>query len=96
MPASRPALRRFIDAFRDATSHPLALWLSTELAAESGGIAPDPWPDLVGDLEAEGSRAIGAVECGADHGFERPAHPGETEPSAWLLMSACPRCEAAL
>jgi hypothetical protein len=91
MPAARPALRRFIDAFRDATSHPLALWLSTELAEESGGVVPDPWPVLVADLEAEGNALIGARTCPVPHGPE-----DSRGRIAAASLYPCPSCGAAL
>lgn len=97
MTTDLPAMRRFKGSLLEATSSPLALWLSTELAPSFGkGEEWDPFVTLVADVEAEGSALIGGVQCGTDHGHERPAHPGESEPSAWLLMSACPSCGAAL
>lgn len=97
MPNSRRnrALHWFNHQLRLVTSEPLALWLATELPYESGGVVPDPFVELVADVEAEGSALIGAgPSCEWKHGEEDPE--GNVTPSLWLTFAVCPACGAAL
>lgn len=92
-----PALRRYLRNFQLVSSEPLALWLSTELPDASGGIMPDPFVEIVADVEAEGSALIGAgPACQWRHGVEDPE--GNVIPANWLALTGlpCPACGAAL
>lgn len=97
MPNSRRnrALHWFNHQLRLVTSEPLALWLATELPYESGGVVPDPFVELVADVELEGNARIGAVACPLPHGAEDPE--GNIIPTRALWAAeACPACGAAL
>jgi hypothetical protein len=88
-----PALRRYLNAFRDATSHPLALWLSTELGPELG--APDPFPVLVADVEREGAARFAGLPCDLPHGAE--TREGRViQLFRRRVNGPCPACGAAL
>lgn len=98
MSTDRPAMRRFKDHFREATSNALVMWLSTELAPTFGkGEEWDPFVTLVADVEAEGNAVVGARTCPRRHGIED--NRGEIGTYDFLEdrdVLPCPRCGAAL
>lgn len=87
------ALRMFEGDLRDANSSPFAAYMcfSDEIAALGAG--PD-WKSAVEDLEAEGSRLIGAVSCPGPHGAGG-TFPHEVEMTN-VIPAGCPSCKAAV
>lgn len=80
MTTDGPALRRFEQDKALVEANPLAAWLATELPDASGGIMPDPFEEIVDDVEIEGNTRLVGVRCPARHGEYR----------------TCPTCGAAL
>lgn len=87
MSTDLPAMRRFKTALQEIATYG-GLLVS---AAKAVKLAPE----LVADVEAEGSALIGAVPCGVDHGYQSPAHPADSVPSVYM-EPACPDCGAAV
>ena len=79
-------LNHFERQFAAANSSPFAAWLSFSEETTSLGLVTD-WRGMVEDLEAEGSRLIGAKPCGLRHAYDS----GEA-----IDRLPCPQCKAAV